>query len=355
MDFSNLKSLTIPEGEVVGISIGGVVVWQASGEVVPPEQPEETEIIQGKYYFNEFVTNDIRIDENVPFTCNGKEYTGIIITSTDIYYKTSVGSDWVATLTDDKFTFFQDVYRTIVFSTASVSLTLYNWIQANTSVPVQETVPVSGTWYFNETPTEKDLTESVNFTSNGSSYTKIDLYHFVSETQTIFLIRFMGKVGSSSTDARDEAYRYSSLDSDTPYWINEAYRTIEFVGVQYVSREFYEWLVENAEQQGVAVSGSWEFDKILILPSQEILQNNATFYITYNGYYQMQNRISVQPTEIKVGYGSTFDATIYKAILGWVYTESRIITFDGTQTVSKEFYDWFIANATKLDKKITTQ
>lgn len=33
---------------------------------------------------------------------------------------------------------------------------------------------------------------------------------------------------------------------------------------------------------------------------------------------------------------------------GWISAVWRTVTFDGTQTVSKEFYEWFTANAQKV-------
>ncbi|MBR2870486.1 MAG: hypothetical protein IKB98_03835, partial [Clostridia bacterium] len=44
--------------------------------------------------------------------------------------------------------------------------------------------------------------------------------------------------------------------------------------------------------------------------------------------------------------------TVY-AVDRWEDESYRTITFDGEQTVDKDFYDWFIANAVKQEEKIT--
>lgn len=214
----------------------------------PPETPDtpvtpdtptgETKSIQGEYHFKASVTNDISVDENVPFTCNGKEYTGIIVTSSDMYYKTSVGSEWVATLTDGELTFFQDVFRTVNFSTALITLTLHNWIEANTYIPYY----VSGTWYFNDEIVVGGVQDCIFTDGLGYKYKRI-----YSDGQLMTYVYAEGGGGIAA---------YSPMG-----WQNEAYRTITFDGKQEVSQEFYEWLVANAVRQtiGFTIEGTQYF------------------------------------------------------------------------------------------------
>lgn len=50
MDFANLKSLTIPEGEVAEISVGGVVLWKGYTNQVPISTDTDGSIFNGTGY-----------------------------------------------------------------------------------------------------------------------------------------------------------------------------------------------------------------------------------------------------------------------------------------------------------------
>lgn len=50
MDFANLKSLIIPEGEVASITVGGVVLWQGYTNLVPTSTDTDGSIFNGVGY-----------------------------------------------------------------------------------------------------------------------------------------------------------------------------------------------------------------------------------------------------------------------------------------------------------------
>lgn len=106
--------------------------------------------------------------------------------------------------------------------------------------------------------------------------------------------------------------------------------------------------IPETPEETVAGNGTWLFNKTLSLPSQRVEQV-VDFYI-HNlsiGRYELYHRIVLKPTEVAIGDTSTLDATIYDAEDGgWGNEFGRDIVFDGEQTVSKEFYDWLVANAT---------
>jgi hypothetical protein len=103
----------------------------------------------------------------------------------------------------------------------------------------EETVQVSGTWYFNEVTTRPNNTirQTVAFTSNGMSFNDI----FISNDSTSGVPIRYGDTW---------VYSYGGKEPNPIQgWQNQAYRTITFDGVQTVSKEFYDWLTANAVQQ----------------------------------------------------------------------------------------------------------
>lgn len=94
------------------------------------------------------------------------------------------------------------------------------------------------------------------------------------------------------------------------------------------------------------LSGTWLFNDILIGDAY-LRQYNLNFKDKNDRYYYVMayfpdNRLSVD--DYSEEYGDS-EFNFYDNGV-WHNEAYRTITFDGTQTVSQEFYDWFIANAT---------
>ena len=188
-----------------------------------------------------------------------------------------------------------------------------------------ETVQVSGTWYFNDDLIFYDIYISdvgVNFTSNGKLFDIINAFD-----------------GGDGLQYRsnDDVYYTDVWHGD---WYDEAYRTITFVGVQTVSREFYEWLMANATRP---VSGQWIFNQDIVLVSRdavvEFISNGIQFKrIDIDNYF-------VTYTPLVGEKGDQIDAYYYKD--GWSDSVYRTIEFLDTQYVSQKFYEWFIEMAVR--------
>ena len=93
---------------------------------------------------------------------------------------------------------------------------------------------VGGTWVFNETITFLSSHE-VKFTSNGKTFSTM---YSGTVTQTLIY---------SNAETSVDVYDHSS-----DKWIDESYRTITFTENQIVSKDFYEWLTENATRKVIS-------------------------------------------------------------------------------------------------------
>ena len=115
---------------------------------------------------------------------------------------------------------------------------------------------LSGVWTFNDFVTPWDgLDVLINFTSAGEEFVGL----MVISDSTIDYIY--------PEDAYDFSYfayeRYPVTSSFiTSGWFDSAYQTIDFgSSPQPVSREFYEWFISNAKQEGVEyIKGYWMFN-----------------------------------------------------------------------------------------------
>ena len=129
-----------------------------------------------------------------------------------------------------------------------------------------------------------------------------------------------------------------SLDGDTLTMTATDDRTQEFVifidGVEKAT-------VEVPKEETYTVSGTWKFNETISIPSDFAETTlNVNFTSNSNSYDQIYFELKAMHY-----YGDTYSA-IYDVSSGtWTNQAYRTITFDGTQTVSKEFYEWFVANA----------
>ena len=133
-------------------------------------------------------------------------------------------------------------------------------------------------------------------------------------------------------------------------WIGEAYKTVDFGNIsQPVSKEFYEWFTANAKQY--TLSGAWKLNDSLSL-DKEISEN--ILFTSCNNEFNAMNIFAVNDSIFTITYTLVHpdedyaEVNPYASHIGWGYPIYKDIDF-GTepQPVSKEFYDWFTANATK--------
>ena len=99
----------------------------------------------------------------------------------------------------------------------------------------EETVQVSGTWYFNSAGVNTFFIQQVRFSSGNGIYTSITVDN--SGDKDLYYGSTLVWSGSKQETGQ------------TSKWTDEAYRTITFDGEQTVSKEFYEWLTANAVKQ----------------------------------------------------------------------------------------------------------
>ena len=137
-------------------------------------------------------------------------------------------------------------------------------------------------------------------------------------------------------------------------WTDAAYRLISFNGPQVVSEDFYNWFVENAKPV-VTLEGKWKFNETLTFDT-EVEATEISY--TFNGYTGTYLKTVHYENGSKfAGWNFQVDSAVvtennvyselgsYSGIVGWQAIQYRYISFNGTQYVTKDFYDWFIANA----------
>ena len=136
-------------------------------------------------------------------------------------------------------------------------------------------------------------------------------------------------------------------------WTDAAYRLISFNGPQVVTEEFYNWFVANAKPV-VTLEGKWKFNETLTIDTEveateisyTFIGRTGTYLKTFHnesGKFPGWN-LSVDSGILEENY-VYLEQSLYSGIAGWQDEDYRYISFNGTQHVTKDFYDWFIANA----------
>lgn len=164
---------------------------------------------------------------------------------------------------------------------------------------------------------------------------------------------------------------YMGLHYWNTLYFGEGIKTITIPYDQEGTEEFGTWFYANVKEQK-QISGKWKFKDVLTAPSGDIaadinysvttlfkaygvtVQGNCNQLLVYLNYDGEENvtvyrAVSSVPDFSAQGVSYPIPFRVYSAA-GWNYTgyDEGIQTIDfGTepQTVSAEFYDWFIANA----------
>ena len=101
-----------------------------------------------------------------------------------------------------------------------------------------ETYTISASAYtFKETISYYESFESIEFNSNGRSYTEMG------DLTGDWRLQY------GDTRAYNNAYNFTDIDTGAGTWYNNAYRTVNIPLAQTVSREFYNWFTANAVKQ----------------------------------------------------------------------------------------------------------
>ena len=136
-------------------------------------------------------------------------------------------------------------------------------------------------------------------------------------------------------------------------WTDAAYRLISFNGSHVVTEDFYNWFVENAKPV-VTLEGKWKFNETLTFDT-EVEATEISY--TMDGFTGALLETEYAESgkypgwKLAVDYNVFSDMYVYRDTgsgltpLGWRDESYRTIAFNGTQYVTKDFYDWFIANA----------
>ena len=146
-----------------------------------------------------------------------------------------------------------------------------------------------------------------------------------------------------------------SLDGDTLTMTATDERTETFAifvdGVEMAT-------VEVPKEEKYTVSGTWQFNETLSFDSIKVLEE-VSFYS--NGKQFGCVDVSSGDGVVSITYFKALGVDDYEHVYiatvdyvkGWENEAYRTITFDGVQTVSKEFYDWLTANAVRESTDLT--
>ena len=198
---------------------------------------------------------------------------------------------------------------------------------------------LSGVWTFNETlplfENGDGVEYDIAFTSNGKSYTCINFYNTpgtVVDVTMNYLVEKTGSVGLVFDNAYDSG------------WFNDDYRLVDFGSIpQFVSEEFYNWLIANAVQE-VYVSGVWVFDDSAPENDGKAIEQSVNFsFESDEGVVTVNKMVISGHGELSYEPYST-ESEIYAHDSNWCL--SQTVDFGTTpQKVSLEFYQWLTAHA----------
>lgn len=204
---------------------------------------------------------------------------------------------------------------------------------------------LKGKWYFNEVLTmpatsvdcrgdEQGSTEF--FTSNSRSYVYLACYGEDSTDPWMLMYGWGGK------------FPYGTKDT-TIGWADEADRVIEFLFEVEVSDAFYEWFTANAIS--LTIKGKWKFNETLV----NVGNLSGNEYINFTTASGSHGGFNYLPGEL--WYWDWIDGQLQymsapPVISGDTVYRPELLTIDfgsEPQSVSEDFYRWFIANAVQIE------
>lgn len=220
-------------------------------------------------------------------------------------------------------------------------------IDTSLSGSASEETVLNGTYLFNANPTapaKYPFTETVPYkygSSSGGIYQSIRFYQ---DTNTKNLCMYYHYSDTTAT----AVYNFT-----TKKWLNDTYKTIIFDN-QTVSESFYNWIIANTTLSSSATktisAGRYYFNSVLTTVSSDIDSNvdNNTFNFTLISNNAVRTRITYSTGGILNYYDSNGNKYNTYSASAWNNNIYRDIKLASDQNVPEDFYNWFIANTSKL-------
>lgn len=221
-----------------------------------------------------------------------------------------------------------------------------------------ETITIEGTYKFNETIEMPSFTPQGYF-NNSSTFAYVDYMHFEIYNNYYLDYAFIDEDGFSD---EIHAYNFSTNEWYSSY-DTEVLRTITFPK-QEINKETFEWLTANAVyQDSYYLEGLFYLNSTLTKPSTNIEQSIE--FKANNPYSEWVNYVN---TGFKVGHFNylsfiyndqfegdgesysfySFSSNTYSDSSGNDTSACRNIEFTSKQSVSSDFYNWFVLNTKKI-------
>ncbi len=206
---------------------------------------------------------------------------------------------------------------------------------------------VEGKWVLKDKLiSDKEFFQVVNFTAGGTAYQSIGWKYNAG----------MGwYVGAGDSQTLNDVL-YQTVDptgGENVGWIVDA-QVLTFKTLQGVSKEFYDWLEVNGFRTGVSyeLQGIWKFKEQIDLP-EDLFYETFDYAFGFDYFYTMYmtDTTALWAMSEDITLGTEGYVKLYEEGSGWTDAAYRTIQFDGTTTVSEEFYKWFISNA---DEQVMT-
>jgi hypothetical protein len=221
------------------------------------------------------------------------------------------------------------VPRTVTFDgVQTVSKEFYDWFTANATQT--HCLLHAGTYVWNDRPSDSYYHVTGEFVSNDEIFVEAH-----NDIDDLNILKYYKADGSSI-----EVYGDNSRT-----WANTAYKTMVFTTNALVEKDAFDTFMRDVTfvaGDTVQVSGTWLF--YTPFRSETIEPQKVKF--TSNGVDFTGIGVNeVNALSFYTGFESNNRNVVTSGAGIFYESNSRTITFDGVQTVSKEFYDWFTANA----------
>lgn len=343
----------------IALALAFLLVGEKGAKAEVDEEPISY-TISGYWQLNDSISDIGERIHNVVFqTQDGKSWCGIKeFDDASIWYVQEDGTsvvvyDFMGSIADD--------YDVIYFGDESQSVTSVFWSWFNTVAhQTDESAfeyfgPVSGVWELNEVLTfpEKEIFQMVNYTyvHNGT------------------LVSNKNMVVGRSYIVYNNNSGYTYAYNNGAWSISDcSYRTLDFGSEpQIVAKEFYLWLVANSgvtnePEETYTLSGNWKFNDVLTvtealpLETIEFISNGNKVGNILVDFYGTTLPSGVVRKTVEIGYGlvqengTIMGLCAYTNSLGqyWLDPEYANVSFTKEQTVTKAFYEWFVANASEV-------
>ena len=331
-----MKLEILYDGKVVGSLSAGQTAIVPKGKKFTDDivvMAVDDYTLSGTWVFNETV-DALRVYPSVDFYCAEKKYYGFggMDGGTEIWYHTGLmGMDSVVVVYLDKSNsgdgWYDEKYRTITFDgTQTVSKEFYEWFTANAVPKIKlsaPTITINGA-VITITDTSDLATEFCFYSNRVTLFYTADTVVDLSE---MLLEPFGAGAYNITVTALADGYEESDHSNEVECVVTE--RTYELSGT---------WTFKTS---GLTYVGD---DNYGITKTDPIgfTSNGKTFYrfMTNPSSFTGEAYSSLDYANLN-GYTRT---TVQKSNTGWVNTNYKTVTFNGTWTVDERFYKWYIAN-----------